>query len=133
MLHTLRSWLANDEQWREILRGLQSTFRHQTVTTIQIEEYIAKQFGKDLKPFFDQYLRDTRIPVLEYKYEGKKLQYRYSKIVPGFTMPVKVKINAGDPVWITPNANWQDYKQNSNITSFEPDPNFYITSKKVSF
>ena len=48
------------------LRGLNKTFYHQTVKAEQIEEYISKETGMDLHSFFDQYLRDTRIPTLEY-------------------------------------------------------------------
>ena len=68
MLHTLRTWIGDDEKWRSVLRGLQRDFYHQTVTTEQIENYIATQTGKDLKAFFNQYLRDTRIPVVAVSY-----------------------------------------------------------------
>src|SRR5690606_12143689 len=71
MLHTLRSWIRDDILWRDILRGIQKEFYHQTVTTEQIEGYIARRAGLDLKAFFDQYLRDNRIPYLEYKLNGK--------------------------------------------------------------
>jgi aminopeptidase N len=59
MLHTLRQILNNDEKWRVILRGLNSTFYHQTVTTKQIEDYLSQGVGIDLNPFFNQYLRDV--------------------------------------------------------------------------
>jgi aminopeptidase N len=39
---------------------------HQTVTTKQIEDYLSQEVGIDLSSFFNQYLRDTRIPTLEY-------------------------------------------------------------------
>ena len=32
MLHTIRQIVDDDEKWRGILRGLNSTFWHQTVT-----------------------------------------------------------------------------------------------------
>jgi aminopeptidase N len=41
LLHTLRQWLDDDVKWRSILRGLQKDFKYQTVTTEQIENYIA--------------------------------------------------------------------------------------------
>jgi len=66
MLHTLRQLVEDDELWRQTLRGLNKTFFHQTVTTEQIENYISKKTGKDLKAFFDQYLRNTEIPKLDY-------------------------------------------------------------------
>src|SRR4029079_16761976 len=96
MLHTLRQWINNDDKWRGILRGLQKDFYHQTVTTSQIENYIMQHAGLDLTAFFNQYLRDTRIPTLEYEIQGKKVSYRYNTIAPGFAMPVQVSINGGE-------------------------------------
>ena len=71
MLHTIRQIVDNDEKWRQILRGLNSTFYHQTVTTKQIEGYISQQAGIDLSTVFNQYLRDTRVPTLEYYCKDK--------------------------------------------------------------
>jgi aminopeptidase N len=131
MLHNLRTWIQDDVKWRSILRGLQKEFYHQTVTTAQIENYIAAQSGKDLKAFFNQYLRDTRIPVLQYKIKGKKLSYRYSNIVDGFNMPLRVMIDGGEKFWITPTAEWQDVKQDNSVQTFRVDPNFYVGSELV--
>ena len=39
-LHTLRQLIEDDELWRSILRGLNHDFRHQTVSSKQVEEYI---------------------------------------------------------------------------------------------
>src|SRR5690606_8757454 len=47
ILHTLRQLLEDDEKWREILRGLNKDFYHQTVTTKQIEDYISEKSGID--------------------------------------------------------------------------------------
>ncbi|RYF57205.1 MAG: M1 family peptidase, partial [Cytophagaceae bacterium] len=66
MLHTIRQLVGNDATWRQVLRGLNKTFYHQTVTTNQIEQYMSQQTSLVLKPVFDQYLRNTKIPVLEY-------------------------------------------------------------------
>jgi len=73
MLHTLRQIINNDQQWRQILRGLNEEFYHQTVKTEQIEDYISDKCGLDLQSFFHQYLRDTRIPVFEYALLDGKL------------------------------------------------------------
>ena len=67
MMHTIRQVINDDEKFRNILRGLNKTFYHQTVTTKQIEDYISKQSGIDFSKVFDQYLRTIKIPVLEYK------------------------------------------------------------------
>ncbi|MEH6406732.1 MAG: M1 family metallopeptidase [Leeuwenhoekiella sp.] len=130
MLHTLRQLIDDDEKWRSILRGLNKTFYHQTVSTKQIEDYISKESGIDLSQFFDQYLRTIKIPLLEFKVEGKNLVFRYSEIVPDFDMPLRVTIN-GKSDWIYPEAEWKTKKMDSNIINIEIDPDFYINSKKV--
>jgi len=131
MLHTLRTWIANDEKWRSILRGLQFEFYHKTVTSADIENYIAKQMGQDLTAFFNQYLRDTRIPTLEYELKGKILKYRYTKTVTGFHMPLKVSVDGGEKFTITPADQWQEYKLQKSAKTFSVDPNFYVLYKKV--
>jgi aminopeptidase N len=42
MIHTIRQVINNDEKFRQILRGLNKDFYHQTVTTEEIENYISK-------------------------------------------------------------------------------------------
>lgn len=130
LLHTLRQLIEDDDLWREILRGLNSEFYHQTVTTAQVEDYISSKTQKDLSAFFNQYLRTKDIPLLEYKKVGKKLSYRYTRIVPDFDMPVQVEIN-GDQSWIYPKAEWKSKTLDSDITDFKVDRNFYIDSKEI--
>ena len=130
MLHTIRQAINNDELFRKILRGLNKIFYHQTVATKQIEQYISTQSKIDFSKIFDQYLRTTQIPVLEYKQHGYQLQYRYINCVRGFNLPLK--INFKWQPWIKPTTNWQTlslYPEGDN--SFSVDPNFYINTKKV--
>lgn len=125
ILHTLRQVIDDDEKWREILRGLGKTFYHQTVTSAEVENYINNQLDMDIKPFFDQYLRTVKIPNLEYKIDGSILKYRYTDVVDGFTMPLKVLINKKQQ-WITPSSIWQQLSIDNGINSFEVIPDFYI-------
>lgn len=128
MLHTLRQLIENDEKWRQIIRGLNSTFYHQTVTTKQIEDYISQHSGIDLTDFFNQYLRTIMIPTLEYKIENEELKYRYSNIVENFDMPIEVTID-GKKLWLFPNAEWKTLPIKSN--SIEIDKDFYVYSKEL--
>ena len=125
MLHTLRQIVNDDEKWRTILRGLNSTFYHQTVTTQQIEDYLSQQVGLDLKPFFDQYLRDIRIPTFEYKFQGNNLEYRWTNCVPDFDMPVKVTLN-GKEQWLKPQTDWIVKLKTPKDLKLEVDENFYV-------
>ncbi|CAH0335821.1 hypothetical protein FVB9288_01480 [Flavobacterium sp. CECT 9288] len=130
MLHTIRQLVNNDEKWRGILRGLNSTFYHQTVTTKQIEDYLCKQTGIDLSIVFNQYLRDTRIPSLEYYLDNNTLKYRWTNIVAGFNMPVKVILN-GAEVNLNPKSEWSEFINSKKIETIVLDPNFYVLNKKI--
>jgi aminopeptidase N len=128
MLHTLRQLVEDDDLWRQILRGLNKEFYHQTVTTQQIEDYISTKAGIDLSAFFNQYLRDTRIPTLEYKITNGILEFRYIDIVEGFDMPIKVKMNSKSE-WIYPSPEWKT--KAINDSEFEVERDFYVNSIRV--
>ena len=130
MLHTLRQVVDNDEKFRSIIRGLSSTFYHQTVTTEQVEKYLSEASGMDLTSFFNQYLRDTRIPVFEYYLDKNKLRYRWSNCVDGFNMPLKILVDNTDK-WLQPSTEWKQSKIKAD-SKIEPDINFYIAAKNIT-
>jgi aminopeptidase N len=129
LLHTLRQIANDDEKWRQILRGLNSEFYHQTVTTAQIENYISKEMEIDLAPVFDQYLRGIRIPRLEYAIKKNKMQYRWVNVVEGFEMPLQILID-GKSEWITPSTKTKKLKLPSKNSEFEVIEDFYVNYKK---
>ena len=132
MLHTIRQLVDDDTRWRGVLRGLGKTFWHQTVTTKQVENYISRQSGINLDKVFDQYLRTTKIPVLEYKLEGSRLSYRWSNVVGGFAMPIKVTTSSGTFAWIQPMESWKTTTVRlSRPEDFRVDENFYIVAKDL--
>ena len=126
LLHTLRQIADDDEKWRQILRGLNRDFYHQTVSTIQIENYISKKMGIDLKPFFNQYLRDTRIPTLEYILKNKVLKFRWINVVDNFDMPIELIVE-GNSKRIFPTQEWKEYYLVSD--NFYFDNNYYFNTK----
>ncbi len=124
MLHTLRQLVDNDEKFRGMLRGISAKFYHQTVTTEQIENYFIEATGMDLKPFFNQYLRNAQIPGLEYVVEGTILKFRWKNCIDSFNMPLKIRIN-DQAKWINPTTAWQQITVEANSTIFI-DPSFYL-------
>ena len=52
ILHTLRQLVEDDVLWRDLLRGLNHEFYHQTVTTKQVEDYISEKTGKEFISLF---------------------------------------------------------------------------------
>jgi aminopeptidase N len=131
MLHTLRQLIDNDKKWRSILRKMNKTFYHQTVTTAQIEDFLSSETGFNLAPFFNQYLRGIKIPTLEYKIEKNALKYRWTNVVSNFKMPLKTILN-GEEKWIYPTENWSEIILNSDDHTFIIDKNFYIFNEKVN-
>ena len=130
MIHTIRQVINNDEKFRNILRGLNKTFYHQTVTTKQIEDFISKQSGINFSKVFDQYLRTIKIPVLEYKINKGILSYRWTNCVPGFNMPVKILNEKGNLIFIHPNEKMQQLK--TRLTELKVDENFYINTNQIN-
>jgi len=130
ILHTLRQLIENDSTWRQILRGLNKEFYHQTVTTSQIENYISKESGIDLTEFWEQYLRTVKIPNLEYKAIEDTLQFRYINIIKNFDMPVIATVN-GKEEWIYPTSEWKTKKFSKKIETVVIKKDFYIDSESV--
>ena len=128
LLHTLRQIAKDDEIWRMILRGLNSEFYHQTVDTKQIEEFISSKIGFDLTTFFDQYLRDIRIPNLEYSISDGLLTYRWIDVIDDFTMPLEIEV-LGENIWIYPTTKKKSIEINSDRIKIDRD--YYVKSVKI--
>ena len=128
LLHTIRQIVNNDELWRETLRGLNKEFYHKTVTTDEIEKYISKTVNYDLSSVFDQYLRDIRIPTLEYKIEDNRMFYRWTNVIDGFNMPMEIKINNKSKL-IYPTEKFDFLKLKENSVEFDED--YYVLIKEL--
>tara|TARA_R110000787_G_scaffold86285_3_gene183989 strand:- start:3912 stop:5537 length:1626 start_codon:yes stop_codon:yes gene_type:complete len=131
ILHTLRQLIEDDKKWREILRGLNKDFYHKTISSKQLEEYISEKSGIDLTDFWNQYLRTTQVPKVEYKVQGSQLSFRYISIIENFDMPVIAVIN-GNEEWISPTAEWKSKEFSKEIKSIKIKEDFYVDSVQVS-
>jgi aminopeptidase N len=131
ILHTLRQLVEDDKKWRDILRGLNKVFYHQTVTSAQVEDYFSEQTGIDLIEFWQQYLRTVKIPKLEYKLNDRELLYRYTHIIKNFDMPV-IMIVDGKEEWIYPTADWKTKEFKKTIHEAELKSDFYVESRKIN-
>ena len=130
ILHTLRQLIADDQKWRAILQGLNKDFYHQTVTSHQVERYISEKSGIHLTQFWEQYLRTTMIPNLQYSIQENQLRYRYTDIIKDFDMPVQVKIN-GVLNWIQPTGAWKTLENNGKIKTLDVQQDFLINSSLI--
>ena len=128
LLHTLRQIAKDDQIWRQILRGLNKEFYHQTVTSKQIEGYISENIGFDLTFVFDQYLRDYRIPILEYSIMNNVLKYRWANTIDGFNMPIEVSID-NNKQWLYPENSWKETAIKQEF--IEIDKDYYVFNKDL--
>ena len=128
IIHTIRQVINNDSLFRQILRGLNRDFYHKTVDSKDVENYISEKSGKDFSKVFDQYLRTTNIPILEWKLDNQALLYRWSNTVDGFNMPVRIN----NSVWLEPTLEWKSLAITDDIKNgVTADKNFYITVRKA--
>jgi aminopeptidase N len=133
MLHLIRQLTKDDEKFRAMLIGLNKDFYHKTVTTQEIENYISEKLNLDLPGIFNQYLRTTKVPLLEYKPEGRKVFYRWINVVDNLNLPIKVSFGK-DEQWIKPTTEWKKIKLGKwyDGKTLLINKNFYVFSKNVS-
>ncbi len=136
MLNMMRQIVNNDEKWRvDVLRGLNKRFWHQTVTTPEIEAFVNQASGINFDKVFAQYLATTKIPTLEYKRSGDSLSYRWTNVVPGFDMPVRVSFDGGKSYsMLSPTEQWKGGPirlSDPTAFAFKLDENFYVFAKDV--
>ena len=135
MLHTLRNLINDDELWFSIIKGISIDFKYKVLDGKDIIEYINRKVDFDLSLFFNQYLFNSKIPILEYKIqkEGREyvLLYRWNAIK---DFDMKLLINDGEKnIWISPNSEWKEYTiGNVDIKNFSiRDDLFYVDTKKI--
>jgi hypothetical protein len=131
MLHTIRAIIGDDVKWRNILRGLNRTFYHQTVTGKQVQDYISREAGIDLSKVFEQYLTTTQIPVFEYRLKDGMLSFHWTNVVPGFRMPVIVYIGGWGIRPLDPTEEWRMIRMPPNASELTVDENFYVTARQA--
>jgi aminopeptidase N len=107
IVNMIRSQVDDDSKWWPMLLKYSTTFERKIIDTKTVEDFFSKELGKDLSPFFDQYLRTTKVPELVLSRTGDKLSYSWRNVVPGFDMPVDINLN-GKKTRIFPIESPQD-------------------------
>lgn len=134
MIHSIRHGINDDTLFRKILRGMNKTFYHQTVTTQQIESYVSKMAGFDYSKVFDQYLRTTQIPTFEFVIASDKssVRMRYTDCISGFNLPITLT-NGTEVLRLLPTDEWKEVKLKANqaalLTTEGIENMFYVKVK----
>ncbi|WP_400261102.1 M1 family metallopeptidase [Sphingobacterium sp. SG20118] len=134
VLHNMiRTIIADDHKWRNILRGLNSKFYHQQVNYDDIVNYINQESGFNFSSIFEQYVKTTAIPVLIITdQDDGKIKAKWKNTVDNFEMPIyigtadnnlkAINITNDDQTLNIPNLS----KENIKIDTF----NYYIDVQK---
>ena len=131
ILNMIRTIINDDEKWRGILRGLNKTYYHQTVTYDDITGYISKESGIDLSSVFDQYLHRATLPILEFAEHDGKLYCKWTSCVKNLKMPVRIRIKGGEYKYIPVGPYFSEVKiggiakANLEVDTF----NYYIGTR----
>jgi aminopeptidase N len=109
MLHTLRSVINDDAVFKPLLKAIAMEFRHQNIDGEELIQFVNRTLGKNMSPFFAQYLGQAKLPVLEYQVKGKKVRMRWNAATPNFAMPMEIvapngtnlRVEVGQNEWVT--------------------------------
>lgn len=129
MIHIIRLIIDDDAKFKRAMLEMNKTFYHKQVITEDVLKFWNMYSPRDLKPVFDQYLKQSSPPNLNVQLiarRGKKLtiRYRWENCIPGFDMPVKT--NARKKPWIYPTTEYQE----STISGTEIDREFYVLTNQ---
>lgn len=125
LVHMIRQLINDDKKFKKLLRTLNSTFEKKTISSATLETFISEFTGINFCFIFEQYLRTTKIPVLELKFTNQEISYKWTNCSVNFDMPLPISKNN----WIYPTTTW---KKGQKKISFNYATNFLFTLKKVS-
>jgi len=109
-LNTMRNYINDDKIWWDIIASLQMQYRHKNISTEDVLALMNEKSGKNLKPYFDVYLRQGSLPVLNIeildKNKSVSIKYSWSNVVEGFALPVDIKVKGSEEVFtLSPDKN----------------------------
>jgi aminopeptidase N len=112
MLHSLRCTINNDSLFFDMIRNFNLKYRYQTVCSDDFVNFVNQATGEDYRPFFNKYLYETRLPVLEYRYARENgnlvLKYRWTEVEPGFRMPFGIGTNLKESFRLEGTTEWKE-------------------------
>ena len=132
LIHTIRHIMANDSLFKAMLREMNTRFHHQVTTSAEVEAFISAFSGHDFSKVFDQYLRTTHIPVLEWGIHKKELWARLVDVEPGLRMPVRIMVGDKSIMPILGERFGSCATGLSDRTRVEIDRNWYLITKRIS-
>jgi aminopeptidase N len=131
LIHMIRH-IVGDSTFKDLLLDMNRTFKHKVVTSAEVEAFLIgynSTTREQLHPtLFDQYLRTTKIPVLEHAVVKGRLWMRWANAVPGLELPVRMRIGDGTTL-IALGTTWRSSSvdgRSRNKARIQVDPAWYV-------
>jgi aminopeptidase N len=136
-LNTLRHVVNNDALWWATIKNMSdTTFKFKNTNYDEVVYFFNRQTELQLSKIFEQYLKHSDIPVLNYQLKKKlkgrfELKYKWEVNVKGFEMPF-VFTTGSKQQRITANDEWQSaiIDMKNDVAFKVNDEIFYIQTKK---
>ncbi len=112
-LNTLRHVTNDDSLWWKTIKCMSDTaFKRQNIDYNDVVNFFSDKLKRNLRPVFEQYLKNSSIPVFEYslkKVKGKdyELKYRWNADASGFALPVFIATTANPYPQHNAKTEWQ--------------------------
>ena len=130
MLHTLRHVIDDDPLYFGMLRSFYQGHVRSIVSTDQVIDYFSDYSGRDLRPFFTQYLEHPAIPVLQLRDRGARVEYRLQADVTDLTMPLGLtEGKRGFRVGAT--REWQALPKKVRIDDIKVDESRFLVDLEI--
>lgn len=135
VLHNLRCCINNDSLFFKLLKSFAVKYKKSIVSTDDFINHVNLVTGKDYTSFFQTWLYQRTIPILEYSIENRGtdilLKYRWTNTAKGFEMPFGVVIN-GKGIRCNGTEDWKQVVFPVNTGLAIPSqwhPNYYMLPK----
>lgn len=129
LMHMIRH-IIGDSTFKAMMLEMNKRFYHKVTSSAEIENFISDFSGKDFSKVFDQFLRGSTIPLLEWTVHKGDLFVRFSNCVPGLSMPVNIIVNGEEKsVMVDDRWSWPASGL-SDKAVLQVDPNWYVLNER---
>jgi aminopeptidase N len=123
----------DDKRWFNLIYDVFQNFKYRTITTEEMVEFVNRKTEMNLTPIFDQYLRFTKLPTLELRFDetARSVSFRWAADVKEFAMPVRVG-RKGDWQVIRPTTEWKTMPMSLARDQFDVATDLYFINVQKS-
>lgn len=136
LIHMIRH-IVGDSTFKDLLLDMNRHFHHKTTTSAEVEDFMINFNERTRsilnKSIFDQYLRTTLVPRLEWGVKKKYAWVRFTGCRPGFSMPVSLLVDGVQKTMLVKDT-WNFVPAMSKVgrkSTIQVDPNWYIVSERA--